>query len=165
MTVSFRLAKADQLHDIRTLFSEAMAPIAGRMGIEQPSDAFSDLSRFLETRNLYVVVKDDLLVGSLAMHETDDGLYIDYLAIHKDHQNQGLGSRILAEAEFVAESRELSRLQLHTPDVMTELHVFYQKHGFVETCKALPTHGRDDILRIHFEKPVSRQRSACRSRA
>jgi ribosomal protein S18 acetylase RimI-like enzyme len=155
MTVTFRLAKAEQLNDIRSLFLSAMAPIANRMGIDQPADAYSDLSAFLETRNLYIAQEDGVLLASAAMHEVDNCLYLDTIAVLPQHQNKGLGSRLLAEVELIAESRELPCLRLHTPEVMHELLAYYTKRGFGETHRSLPAHERDLILRVTFEKAIA----------
>ena len=156
MAASFRLAKADHLTEIRALYFKSMSYIGDRMGIETPADAFSDLEKFTETRNLYIAKEDDVIIAALAMHEVDNGLYIDYLAILPDHQNQGLGTKMLAEAELIAESRELPYLRLHTPEVMEELLAFYTARGFNETRRAPPPHGRDEILRVYFEKEIAR---------
>ena len=155
MAVSFRLAKADQLSDIRSLYLTSMAYIGDRMGIERSADAFSDLESFVEARNLYIVQEDGVLLGAAAIREVDNGLYLEYLAVHQDHQNSGLGRKLLAEMEMIAESRELPYLRLHTPEVMHELLAYYARRGFTETHRALPPHGRDQVLRVYFEKDIA----------
>lgn len=155
MAISFRLAKAEQLADIRSLFISSMAHIGNCLGTGMPADAYSDLETFLVDRNLYVAEEDGVLLAAAAIREVNDGLYLDTLAVHKDHQNVGLGSRILAEVELIAESREFPYLRLHTPEIMPELLDYYGKHGFSETHRALPDHGRDKVLRVFFEKEIA----------
>lgn len=154
MTVTFGLAKASQLTQIRALYIKSMAYIGDRLGTGQPAHAFSNLDEFLENRNLYILQEDGEIVGAAAISEVKNGLYLDYLAILKDHQNRGFGSRILKELELIAESRELPYLRLHTPEVMHELLRYYPARGFVETHRALPPHGRDTVLRVYFEKSI-----------
>ncbi len=57
-------------------------------------------------------------------------LYIDWLWVAETHRRQGLGGRLLAEAETYARSRKLVGLHLNTwsfqaPD-------YYPRHGFIE---------------------------------
>ena len=155
MAAIFRLAKAEKLADIRTLYLHSMAYIGERMGIGQPSDAFSNLGTFIEGRNLYILEEDGIILAAAAMHEVDNGLYVDYLAVRKGNQGKGLGRHMLAELELIAESRELPHLLLHTPEVMAELLSYYERRGFRESHRALPPHGRDQILRVHFKKDIS----------
>ncbi|SNY92106.1 Acetyltransferase (GNAT) family protein [Cohaesibacter sp. ES.047] len=156
MAISFRLAKAQQLQEIRALYLKNMAYIGERMGVGQPAHAFSHLDQFLANRNLYVATNEDgTAIGAAAMSEVDNALYLDYLVIGKDWQRQGVGCFILSELELIAESRELPFLRLHTPEVMTELVDYYNVRGFTETHRAEPDHGRDKILRVYFQKAIS----------
>ncbi|WP_316861580.1 GNAT family N-acetyltransferase [uncultured Cohaesibacter sp.] len=156
MILKFRLAKPEQLSEIRSLFLKSMGYIANRMGFEQPSEAFSNMGDYQKDRNLYVLQEDGgKILAAAAMKEVENGLYIDFLAVRVDHQRTGLGRRMLAELEMLAESRELSHLRLHTPEVMDELIRYYRTHGFAETHRAPPAHGRDQVNRVHFKKTVT----------
>ncbi|WP_319569273.1 GNAT family N-acetyltransferase [Cohaesibacter marisflavi] len=155
MSLYFALAKSSQLSEIRALFIKSMAPIGERMGVGQPANAFSNLRDFYQCGNLYVLEEQGTVLAAAALHEARNGLYVDYLAVHPDCQNEGLGKRMLTELEVLTESRELSHLRLHTPEVMDELRSFYARRGFAETHRALPSHGRDQLLRVHFRKAIS----------
>nr|WP_321458167.1 GNAT family N-acetyltransferase [uncultured Cohaesibacter sp.] len=155
MKLSFSLAKLHQLSEIRTIFLKSMAHIGDRMGVGQPATAFSNMRDYYECGNLYVLEEDGIVLAAAALHETDNCLHVDYLAVRQDQQHKGLGKRMLTELEMLTESRELNQLQLHTPEVMDELIAFYTKQGFSETARILPSHGRDPLLRVHFSKPVT----------
>nr|WP_320143217.1 GNAT family N-acetyltransferase [uncultured Cohaesibacter sp.] len=155
MSLSFGLAKPSQLSEIRALFVKSMAYIGDRMGIDLPADAYSNLRDFYQCGNLYILEEQGVVLAAAALHEAHNGLYIDYLAVHPDYQREGLGKRMLTELEVLTESRELSHLRLHTPEVMDELLSFYARRGFTETHRALPSHGRDQLLRVHFRKTIS----------
>nr|WP_321462657.1 GNAT family N-acetyltransferase [uncultured Cohaesibacter sp.] len=152
---SFSLAKSHQLVEIRSIFLKSMAYIGDRMGVGQPANAFSNMRDFYQCGNLYVLEDRGVVLAAAALHEVDGALYIDYLAVHRDHQKEGLGKRMLAELEMLTESRELHQLRLHTPEVMEDLIAFYNRRGFRETHRALPSHGRDTFKRVHFCKPIS----------
>nr|WP_321445396.1 GNAT family N-acetyltransferase [uncultured Cohaesibacter sp.] len=157
MTAQLRLAKAEQIAHIRPLIFSAFSPIAERMNQPIPEDAWSDLGDYAEQRNLYILKEEDsdTIVGMICFSEGNDHLYVDTLAIHPDHQGRRLGKMLLQDAEMIAESRGHPYLRLHTPEVMEDLLRFYTHLGFRETKRALPSHGRDTILRVHFEKEIA----------
>ena len=156
MTFSLRLATAGQLFDIRTLLFNSLSPIGNRMGIKTPAEAFSEVGAQIDNRDVYLLSEDDTIRAVAVLHEDDDALYIDFLAVDPKQQNKGLGSRLLADIEMIAESRELYCLRLRTPEVMEELLRFYQSRGFAETHRSLPNHGRDKVPRVHFSKKLVR---------
>lgn len=155
MAYRLRLAKAEQIPAIRTLFLDAFAPVAARMDVALSSEDYNDLETYLAARNLYVLMQDQLLAGAFALSESDDCVYVDSLAIAPALQDQGLGKHLIHEIELITESREFPSLRLHTPEVMDELIHFYLDNGFTETHRALPAHGCDAILRVHFEKEIA----------
>ncbi|WP_319483982.1 GNAT family N-acetyltransferase [uncultured Cohaesibacter sp.] len=155
MTLSFSLAKPSQLPHIRTLFIKSMAYIGDRMGIGQSADAFSNMSDFQKAGNLYVLEADGEVLAAAALHEEKNGLYVDYLAVQREHQHEGLGKRMLTELEMLTESRELQHLRLHTPEAMDELVAYYNRRGFAETHRVMPSHGRDQLMRVHFRKEIT----------
>ena len=155
MAPSFRLAKSDHLSDIRSLFSKSMAHIADRLGTGLPVDAYGHLGEVLDDRNLYILSEDNRILAAVALREVNNSLYVDTLAARKGEQGKGYGSQLLKEVEMIAESRGLPHVRLHTPEVMDDLIAFYRRRGFEETHRALPTHGGDLVLRVHFEKPVA----------
>ncbi len=156
MALTFRLAKPEQCSLIRQLFFTALDPMAKRLGNVIPNDAFSELADKIGGRNLYILEKDGEIQAAIAFHEEDQALYIDTLAVQPELQGQGLGSQLLKEAEMISESRELYQLKLHTPEIMDELLTFYRGHGYFESHRALPDHGKDSTLRVHFTKELPR---------
>lgn len=155
MAYRLRLAKAEQIPAIRILFLNAFKPVAKALEITLSVDDFSDLEGYLEARNLYVLMENEQLVGAFTLTEKNDCIYIDRLAVAPEWQHQGLGTHLLCEIELITESRELPFVRLHTPQVMGDLIRFYLEFGFSETHRALPSHGRDTILRVHFEKEIA----------
>jgi len=79
------------------------------------------------------------------------GGMIWHLAVHPDHQQLGIASALLAEAERLARERELERLEAWTRD---DAHVqrWYESHGFVQIDGYLHVYlERDDLRRFDSE--------------
>ena len=55
-------------------------------------------------------------------------LYIDILFVKDEYRNEGLGSKLLAHVEKIAQSKGCTLLHLDTFDVQAK--DFYIKHGF-----------------------------------
>jgi len=71
-----------------------------------------------------------VIIAGAKCDEAWDWLYIDWLWVAEAHRRQGLGTRLLAEAEAFARGKNLLGLHLNTwsfqaPD-------YYPRHGFVE---------------------------------
>ena len=54
--------------------------------------------------------------------------------------------------EQTARGDQVTALSLQTAEMMSDLLRLYRRHGFLLTRKALPTHGRDNHLRVHMLK-------------
>jgi hypothetical protein len=47
---------------------------------------------------------------------------------------------------------QMKALSLQTAEMMSDLVRLYNRHGFLETRKALPEHGDDKHLRVQMKK-------------
>jgi GNAT superfamily N-acetyltransferase len=83
----------------------------------------------------------DLLVRGLAVRaviETDlrDGhLWIENIAVHPDHQGQGLGRRLLAHADTLAREAARPELRLLTNGAFASNIALYEASGYVVTAR------------------------------
>ena len=155
MAPTLHLARSGQISQIRALYFRTMQSLADRMGKTLPEDAYSNLDEVVDARNLYVLKEDNEIVGAFTLRDEATCLYLDTIAIEPGAQNRGLGKLLMKEVVQIAETREMPKLCLHTPEVMDELLAFYGKLGFYETKRALPEHGGDDFLRVHFAKDIA----------
>ena len=57
--------------------------------------------------------------------------------------------------EKLARENGVSSSTLHAAEVMDDLLRFYTRHGLIETHRALPHHGDDEILRVHMKKTLA----------
>ena len=75
-------------------------------------------------------------VALIEMIPHADHLWLENLAVHPDHQGQGIGHTLIAHAEQVAQSLRLPELRLLTNAAFTANLAFYKKQGFTETHRA-----------------------------
>lgn len=61
-----------------------------------------------------------------------DHLLIENLAVHPDHQGEGLGGRLLRHAEALARSEGLEELRLFTNAAFASNLALYARRGFEE---------------------------------
>ena len=90
-------------------------------------------------------------MGVLVQYETEEGFYIDTVAVLPVLLGTGIGRALLLFAEEEARRRGFNSLYLCTNVNMTENQVLYPKIGYVE-YERKPTEGYD---RIYYRKQLS----------
>jgi len=101
-----------------------------------------------------VAEENGTIVGLLDLECESDGLsarpgaggMIWHLATHPEHQRQGVGAALLAEAEHQARERGLARLEAWTRDDAPTQR-WYERHGFVQIDSYLHVYLERDDLR------------------
>lgn len=78
---------------------------------------------------------DGSIIGGLLGGTYWGWMYIDILWVREDHRRQGIGSRLLAEAEQEAVRRRCHHV--HVDTMSWQAPAFYQKHGY-EVIGVLP---------------------------
>ena len=78
---------------------------------------------------------DGNIIGGLLGGTYWGWLYIDILWVREDHRRQGIGSRLLTEAEKQAIRRGCHHV--HVDTMSWQAPIFYQKHGY-EVIGVLP---------------------------
>ena len=78
---------------------------------------------------------DGSIIGGLLGGTYWGWLYIDILWVREDHRRQGVGSRLLTEAEKEAMRRGCHHV--HVDTMSWQAPAFYQKHGY-EVIGVLP---------------------------
>jgi ribosomal protein S18 acetylase RimI-like enzyme len=80
-----------------------------------------------------VIVVEDEDVGTLRLVEKEDEIFIGLLEIHPDHQNQGVGSTIIAEIvrDFYGDGRTAGLpIRLHVLKANVPARRLYERLGF-----------------------------------
>lgn len=113
-------------------------------------DVVAALSVFpIEQRVLSPLLKEhvpaDRLAHLMPFFESkwDNSLYINLISVVPSHQNQGIGTYLLKQAEQLARSRQLSALSLHVWADHTRAITLFERAGFVaKETLAIPSHPR-----------------------
>ena len=85
--------------------------------------------------NLIEYDADGNIIGGLLGGTYWGWMYIDILWVREDHRRQGVGSRLLTEAEKEAVRRGCHHV--HVDTMSWQAPMFYQKHGY-EVIGVLP---------------------------
>jgi ribosomal protein S18 acetylase RimI-like enzyme len=139
------LAAAPDLVAVRACVQAAYAHYVPRIG-QQPAPMGADYAVLIERRVVWVLLGPESAVrGVLVMLPEDDAMFIENVAVHPDHQQQGLGRRLLEFAEQQALATGLSALTLYTNEQMVENIAMYRHLGFEETERKLD-HGFNRVF-------------------
>ena len=148
-------ALASQHDEIQDLVDVAFAPYVRALGHDgEAGDVYARISAALEDGGIFVCLDGGKLAAAIVTSRRGKDISIDYFAVEPARQGTGIGSLLLAELEAVARAAGASGLVLHTAEIREDLLRFYRRHGFLETRRAPPAHGKDAYLRIHMRKQL-----------
>lgn len=152
MTLKFATASLSQLEAINRLLLCAFTPYVQKLGRGQTTEPFQRLEAAISRGDVYVGLDETEIVGIVTTSRRGDELVIEQLAVDPTRQGAGIGSWLLKQIEQIARHDQVKALSLHTAEMMSDLLRLYNRHGFLETGKALPAHGGDKHLRIYMKK-------------
>ena len=92
----------------------------------------ADFPSLIEANQVWVAEMGGQVVGVLVQYVTEDGFYLDSVAVSPPCQGAGVGRALLQFAESEALQRGFGSIYLCTNLKMTENQVFYPKIGYVE---------------------------------
>jgi len=90
------------------------------------------LPHFDPEGRVWVAELDAQLEGVLVQYETQDGFYVDTVAVSAKSRGTGVGRALLEFAEAEAVRRGFTSIYLCTNAKMTENQALYTKLGYVE---------------------------------
>lgn len=117
-----------------------------------PGPMLDDYGKVIRQHAVHVVDADGI-VGVLVLIDSADGILLDNVAIHPDHQGRGLGRRLIDLAESEAVRRGYKKIDLYTHECMTENIEMYAALGYRETERR-EEHGYN---RVYMQKQLSQQ--------
>ena len=86
------------------------------------------------THGAFIVLEDDDGVAGSVYVTAHDGLgYFGMLAVAPSRQGQGLGARLIAEAEAHCRRAGCREIEIEVVNLRTELPPFYRRFGYAET--------------------------------
>ena len=149
-----RAVEAGDAQSAEALLRAAFAPYVRRLGREQTPDAYAWIASALRDGRMHGAYQDANLVGVAVTCQTEDGWVLDQIAVEPALQGTGTGSALLRHIEAHARARGTHSLSLDTATIMTELRRLYERHGFRETRRGLPSHGKDEHERVYMTKTI-----------
>ena len=86
------------------------------------------------SRGEFLVLEDaGRLAGAVYVQMNGERSYFGMLSIDPARQQQGLGARLVAEAEAHCRAAGSREMEIEVVDLRTELPPFYRRYGYVET--------------------------------
>jgi ribosomal protein S18 acetylase RimI-like enzyme len=92
----------------------------------------ADYAELIARGCVYVLTKQQTIVGVLVMELAPDHVFVENVAILPGQQGRGLGRALLQFVEQCALEQQLPEIRLYTNELMTENLSFYRKLGFEE---------------------------------
>jgi len=126
-----RRATADDAARITACVCAAYIHYIERIG-RQPGPMLEDYAEVIVERQVHVATSAGTIVGSIVMSITDEGFYLDNVAVHPSAQGMGVGRALLELAEREALRQGYDSIYLATHVKMVENRALYAKIGYVQ---------------------------------
>lgn len=102
---------------------------------------------------LKAVDKNDVIIGSVRAYAENDTVYIGKLIVHPNHQNQGIGTKLLHEIEKKFPGY---RYELFTSSKSIKNIMLYEKLGYVRFREQIVSPG---LTFVYMEKITAQSES------
>ncbi len=144
----FRPAQSADIGSIVELVNSAYRGESGKQGWTTEADLLDgqrtdteEITRLLQAEDSMILLclRDGARVASVHLEKCAEGAYLGMLAVHPVLQGQGIGKRLMAEAENIA--RQLWAAEKMLMLVITrrdDIISFYQRHGYARTGRTVP---------------------------
>lgn len=117
---------APAVHALTRAAYAKWVPLIGR----EPLPMQADPQVAIRDHRIDLMEREGDFLGLIETHLAPDHLWIENLCIRPDLQSQGLGPRLLDQAEALAREARLPRLRLLTNPAFTGNVALYRRHGF-----------------------------------
>jgi len=112
---------------------------------QQPQPMLDDYQALIRRNRVYIAVADTDLAGVLVVEHSEHAFSIETLATHPAFQGAGIGKKLIAWAERLAQEHHVHAVTLSTNRLMHRTREIYRHLGFVEYDQAI-VNGYDRIL-------------------
>lgn len=94
-------------------------------------ETVEDIVHDIETKNVYVAVINNVIVGCVRIEIREDNTaYLSRFAVKQDNQNSGIGKILINVVDKNVRKRGVKNITLHTASNITGLIRFYYGRGF-----------------------------------
>lgn len=105
------------------------AGISGKLAALQ--ETFEDVKRDIETKEVFVALLDDMVVGSVRIEiMPDNTAYLSRFGVGAEYQSKGIGRELMLVVDEAMIKFGITNLYLHTASRMLSLVRFYYGKGF-----------------------------------
>lgn len=130
-----RKAMEEDIPKIMEITREAFKMYAEGAGITGTiaalNETFEDIKKDIETKEVFVALIKDTVVGSVRVEIKHDGTaYLSRFGVAPQYQNNGVGMVLMNAVDDDMRQFAVSRLYLHTASRMLSLVRFYYGRGF-----------------------------------
>ena len=130
--ITYSPVTADDFETLAELRIAAMRESLERIGRFDPVRARERLRNSFYPEHTWLVLVDGHAAGFYTLRPTDEGLALDHLYIHPDHQGRGIGSEVMQRLIAIADGkRQPIRLNALRE---SDSNRFYQRHGFEQVA-------------------------------
>ena len=131
---------------------EAYIHYIERIG-RQPGPMLEDYSHVIAESIVRVATKGGQIIGAIVLKTTEEGFYVDNVAVRPSARGTGVGRMLLELAESEARGRGYVSIYLATHELMVENRALYSRIGYVEYDHRMI----DGYPRVFFRKPLSQR--------
>ena len=144
MQTTIRLAVSADAAGVTDCVCRAFIDYIAVIG-QQPQPMLEDYQSLISQSRVYIAVADAQLAGVLVIDTTGQEFCIDTLATHPLCQGAGIGKKLIAWAERLAQEQDGDAVTLSTNRLMHKTRAIYRHLGFVDYDHAI-VNGYDRIL-------------------
>ena len=149
-TVEVRPARPEDAPGITASVCEAYIHYIERIG-KQPGPMLENYADVIRQFQVHVAVADSKVVGAIILKITDEGYYLDNVAVRPSVKGQGVGRLLLELAETEARRQRYPSIYLATHELMTENRALYIRIGYVEYARRVV----DGYPRVFLRKALA----------
>ena len=129
--IALRHALPSDAAGIAACVCEAYVHYIERIG-KQPGPMLEDYTLVIAEAMVHVAMQGTLVVGAVVLKTTDEGFYVDNVAVRPSAKGTGVGRMLLQLAESEAKQLGYTSIYLATHELMVENRALYNRIGYVE---------------------------------
>ncbi len=146
--LSFRTAESSDIPTIVQLVNSAYRGESGKAGWTTEADLLdgqrtdaTEITRLLNADDSMILLcqKNGDIIASVHLEKHEEGAYLGMLSVNPAVQNQGIGKRLMAEAERIAKAQwAAEKMVMMVITLRNDIISFYQRYGYVRTGRTEP---------------------------
>jgi ribosomal protein S18 acetylase RimI-like enzyme len=129
--LSLRPATAADVPRLTDLVAAAYAHYVERLG-GPPRPMTDNYAEVVRSHRVIVAERDDAILGLVVLGVSDEGFFVDNVAVDPSYQGSGVGKALLEHAEIAAREAGFDSIYLFTHERMVENLALYARIGYVE---------------------------------